>query len=84
VPNEGATSLSDPPAGRYIGALERTIVFILVVLQQYTALAFVLTAKSIARFNKIAEDPVFAEKYLLGTLASILLAIVAGILYAYC
>ncbi|GMA43371.1 hypothetical protein GCM10025853_08280 [Tetragenococcus halophilus subsp. halophilus DSM 20339] len=42
---------------------------------QYAAIGFVLTAKSIARYNKIAEDPKFAEYYLLGTLLSSLLVI---------
>ena len=44
---------------------------------QWTAIGFVLTAKSVARYNKISEDPQFAEYYLLGTLLSSLLIMVS-------
>ena len=46
---------------------------------QYSALGFVLTAKSIARYDKIAKDERFAEYYLLGTLVSTLSVIVCRI-----
>ena len=74
---------SDLRAGRYIGLFERYLTVILTILGQYSALGFIVAAKSIARFNKIAEEQDFAEKYLLGTLSSILLAILMGILYVY-
>lgn len=57
-------------AGAFIGSLERLIILILLSLGQFAAIGLVLTAKSIARYNKIAEDKVFAEYYLLGTLLS--------------
>lgn len=63
-------------AGRWIGMLERTIIAVLSLCNQFSAIAFVLTAKSIARF-KMLDDRVFAECYLLGTLASTSIAIVA-------
>lgn len=59
-------------AGAWIGTLERWLIAIFVALGQYAALAFVLTAKSIARYSKITEDHAFAEYYLIGTLASCL------------
>jgi len=65
-------------AGRVIGILERWILVTLVLASQYGALGLILTAKSIARFKKIQEDPAFAEYYLLGTLYSILAALFAG------
>lgn len=37
---------------------------------QYAAMGLVLTAKSIARYDKITKDERFAEYYLLGTLLS--------------
>ena len=43
---------------------------------QYSAVGLVLTAKSIARYDKISKDQVFAEYYLLGTLLSSIVAIV--------
>lgn len=68
---------SVPNAGGWIGTLERWMVSILVALGQYAALAFVITAKSVARYSKINEDPAFAEYYLIGTLASCLAALAA-------
>lgn len=45
-------------------------------LGQYSAIGLVLTAKSIARYDRIAKDKDFAEYYLLGTLMSTLIVIV--------
>lgn len=58
-------------AGRKIGTLERFVMLILLYLQQYSAIGLVLTAKSIARYDRITKDAVFAEYYLLGTLISV-------------
>ena len=66
-----------PNAGALIGILERCIILALLFAQQYSAIGFVLTAKSVARYNKIAEDAEFSEYYLLGTLLSTLLVIIA-------
>lgn len=57
-------------AGRAIGTMERIIMLFFVLIQQYASIGLVLTAKSIARYNKISEDQAFAEYYLLGTLLS--------------
>ena len=70
-------------AGRIIGVLERYLIVILVISQQYTAIGFVIAAKSLTRFEKISKEPNFAEKYLIGTMGSMLLAIVGAILYIY-
>jgi len=66
-------------AGKRIGQLERFLVTTLTVLDQYSAIAFVFAAKSIARFKKIEEAPIFAEYYLAGTLASVSLAVLVGL-----
>lgn len=58
-------------AGRKIGTLERFVMLILLYLNQYSAIGLVLTAKSIARYDRITKDAVFAEYYLLGTLISV-------------
>lgn len=63
--------------GRLIGVLERMLIFVLVMQAQYGALAFVLAAKSMARFKSL-DDREFAEYFLLGTLLSVLLAGVLG------
>jgi len=60
----------DHNAGRFIGTVERLIIVIFLAVHQYTAIGFVLTAKSIARYDKISKEPYFAEYYLLGTLLS--------------
>lgn len=64
-----------PGAGSLIGILERLIILMMLSQNQYAAIGFVLTAKSIARYNKLIENPQFSEYYLLGTLLSILLVI---------
>ncbi|MFV0353482.1 MAG: DUF3307 domain-containing protein [Oscillospiraceae bacterium] len=65
-------------AGQMIGMLERLIVAVLVLSNQYGAIAFVMAAKSLARFKQL-EDQDFAEKYLVGTLASIAIALVFAV-----
>lgn len=71
---------ADNKAGRKIGTIERLIMLIFLSMNQYAAIGFVLTAKSIARYDKITKDEKFAEYYLLGTLASTLCVIVCRIL----
>ncbi len=69
--------------GEVIGILERIIVLTLVIIGQYQAIAFVVAAKSIARFkefDKKSDGKNFADYYLEGTLASIGVAIITGIL----
>ena len=66
-------------AGAMIGFLERALTLTFVLLGQYTALALVLTAKSIARFEELKNRD-FAEYYLVGTLSSIFFAILIGII----
>lgn len=63
-------------AGALIGFLERLIIVIFLLINQYSAIGLVLTAKSIARYDKISKDQAFAEYYLLGTLLSSVIAIV--------
>jgi hypothetical protein len=66
--------------GAVIGTLERWIAFALVLTGQYTALAFVIAAKSIARYKKINEEEKFGEYFLIGTLTSIGVALFSGLL----
>lgn len=63
-------------AGEFIGILERLTILILLGAGAYAAIGFVITAKSIARYNKIAEEPKFAEYYLIGTLMSTLIVLI--------
>lgn len=67
-----------PGAGAAIGFLERIIIGICILFGQFTSIGLVFTAKSIARYNKISENPAFAEYYLIGSLFSILSVLVAA------
>lgn len=67
-------------AGHLIGFIERVIVVIMIVLKQYSSLGLIFTAKSITRYDKISKEPAFAEYYLVGTLLSLLIALLSGIL----
>lgn len=69
-----------PNAGSAIGILERLIIAALILIGQPGAIGFVLTAKTIARFKEL-ENKAFAEKYLIGTLASVLLALFVTLVY---
>lgn len=70
----------DNNIGRVIGTIERVIMLILIYMNQYSAIGLVLTAKSIARYDKIAKDQDFAEYYLLGTLISVGVVIFTAVL----
>jgi hypothetical protein len=65
--------------GEWIGVLERIITLTFVLTGSYTAVAFALTAKSIARFKEL-EQKDFAEYYLLGTSSSVATALLVGAL----
>lgn len=67
---KGEIKPKDNNVGRVIGTVERVVMFILIYMNQYSAIGLVLTAKSIARYERISKDEKFAEYYLLGTLIS--------------
>lgn len=67
-------------AGKWIGVLERIIVLTLVLLSQYSAIGLVIAAKSILRFNEKDRQEVKTEYVLIGTLLSIGIAILSGLL----
>jgi hypothetical protein len=76
-----ALEASDAKGGRIIGTLERILIALFILLGQWSALGFTLAAKTLTRYNKIAEDKSFGEQYLIGTLLSVLLTIVAILAY---
>lgn len=79
--NKNQINVSDKNAGRFIGTLERIIMTIFISLNQYSAVGLVLTAKSIARYDKISKEQEFAEYYLLGTLLSTICSICVSIIF---
>lgn len=64
-------------AGRLIGILERTLALALILYGAWAAVALLVAAKSIARFEELKVRE-FAEYYLVGTLASLLVAVGVG------
>lgn len=78
--NQDQTISEYQNAGKIIGILERLIIVVMLILEQYAAIGLVLTAKSITRYDKISKEPSFAEYYLVGTLLSLLIAIAAVLL----
>ncbi|MEO8583467.1 MAG: DUF3307 domain-containing protein [Flavitalea sp.] len=74
----GAESLAN--AGKWIGIIERLIVFILVMLGQYAAISLLIAAKGIIRFNEKDRPEVKTEYLVIGTLLSIGLAMITGII----
>ena len=62
-------------AGGIIGVLEKMISLIFLSVAQYMAIGLILTAKSIARYDKISKSSTFAEYYLIGTLTSIIMVL---------
>ena len=70
----------DKNTGRVIGTIERIIMLILIAIQQYSAIGLVLTAKSVARFERITKERDFAEYYLMGTLVSTAIVVIVSFL----
>ncbi|GGH39123.1 hypothetical protein IA57_00945 [Mangrovimonas yunxiaonensis] len=77
----GNESLKD--AGKYIGILERLLVFAFIITDHWEAVGFLITAKSVFRFGDLQESKQrkLTEYVLIGTLISFGIAIVTGLLY---
>ena len=80
---EGNDSLKD--AGKYIGILERILVFIFIVADHWEAVGFLITAKSVFRFGDLKESKhrKLTEYILIGTLISFGIAIIIGLFYLF-
>ena len=65
-------------AGALIGTIERWLILIFVCLQRYEALGLLIAAKSIIRFGD--KETAKTEYVLAGTLLSILIAVLAGMM----
>ena len=80
---EGNESLKD--AGKYIGILERLLVFIFIINDHWEAVGFLITAKSVFRFGDLKESKQrkLTEYILIGTLISFGIAIAIGLLYLF-
>ena len=69
-----------PKAGAFIGILERILIILMLSIKEYSSIGLGITAKSVVRYKKISEDPVFSEYYLLGTLLSTIIAVITYLL----
>lgn len=65
--------------GRRIGQFERAIILTFVLLQQYEAIGFLITGKSIIRFAQRDEN-LRSEYVLVGTMMSYAFSILTGVL----
>ena len=72
-------------AGKYIGILERLLIFAFIIINHWEGVGFLLAAKSIFRFGDLKEskDRKLTEYILIGTLVSFGVAILTGIIYQY-
>ncbi len=68
-----------PKAGHYIGLLERILIYVFVLVNQFAAIGFLIAAKSILRFGGQKQERVETEYILLGTLLSFTIAIVIAL-----
>jgi hypothetical protein len=76
----GETAEQVENAGMYIGWLERFLVVTAILVQSPSMVGLILTGKSIARFPELKER--FAEYFLIGTLLSMGLAVLGGLVLA--
>ena len=69
-----------PNAGKYIGWLERSLVLTFIVAGYPDGVGLLLAAKALARYPEIKNDVKghFAEYFLIGTLTSVSIALLAG------
>ncbi len=79
APKPGDGHASPARIGATIGILERLLIVTFVLTGSTAAIGFVVAAKTLARFKQL-DDRDFAEYYLLGTLASVSVALGSGLL----
>lgn len=82
APGASGASLQLGNAGLYIGWIERFLIITAIGMQSPALVGLILTGKSIARLPEFKEAR-FAEYFLIGTLLSMLLSVVGGIILLY-
>lgn len=73
-----AVDIEEYNRGRLIGNLERIVLTIVVAAGSYAALAFLVAAKGVVRSDEFEKSRDFTEYFLIGSLASVLVALCAG------
>ncbi|HET8775204.1 MAG TPA: hypothetical protein VFP80_15495 [Thermoanaerobaculia bacterium] len=64
--------------GRLIGVLERILLFAVVIAGSYEALGFIIAAKGLIRSREFEQNRDMTEYFLIGSLASVLVALTTG------
>lgn len=84
TPDDNEKDKSLQNAGKYIGIIERLLIFIFMAFNHWEAIGFLLAAKSVFRFGDLKEskDRKLTEYVLIGTLLSFGTALLTGILYS--
>lgn len=75
---EGGEGLAH--AGKWIGITERIIILVFVLQNQYAAIGLLIAAKGIIRFNEKDRPEIKTEYLVIGTLMSMALAILTGLM----
>ncbi|MDQ1057739.1 hypothetical protein QFZ23_001640 [Arthrobacter globiformis] len=74
APGGGPSATRILRGGAIIGVLERLAVCLAILAGQPVAIAYVVAIKGLGRFAELKETPVAAERFIIGTLASMLWA----------
>lgn len=74
----GHPSPNELKRGRLIGALERAVLFVVLIAGSYEALGFIVAAKGLIRSRDFEGNRDLTEYFLIGTLTSVAVAIATG------
>lgn len=69
--------------GRWIGSLERAVLFVVLIAGSYEALGFIVAAKGLIRSRQFEKQRELTEYFLIGSLASVAVALATGTLARY-
>lgn len=67
-------------AGKWIGILERSLILIFLLQNQFAAIGLLITAKGLLRFSEKDRQEEKTEYVLIGSLTSVLISLVTGII----
>jgi len=70
-------------SGPWVGYMERLLIFIFILLNQYVVIGLLITSKFIIRYNNIKSRQIVAEYVLLGTLMSFTSAVLITFFIKY-
>ena len=76
---DGARARASLRGGAWIGILERAAITASVLTGFPTAIAFVIAVKGLGRYPELKENPGASERFVIGTLASMLWAAAVGL-----